>query len=427
MNKPVFVISCPYDTYSGYGARARDIVKAIINTGRYDVKLMTQRWGSTAWGFCKDHPEWSYLYDHKLPNNKLTAKPDIWMQITIPNEFQPVGEYNIGCTAGIESNLCKPEWLEGLNRMNMNWVSSNFSKQTFESTKYERKNKQTNKTEGYIQLQKPIEVVFEGANLDVYKHITSKEIKTINLDTIKESFCFLFVGHWMTGSFGHDRKNVGKLVKAFFETFKNQKQKPALILKASVGVASYISREEILKRIKEIKKTVNSNDLPNIYVLNGEFSDQEMNELYNHPKVKTMVSLTKGEGYGRPLLEFSLTGKPIIATNWSGHIDFLKSSFSTLLGGQLENVHKSAANDWLIKESKWFQVNDVEVGRSFKDIYKKYKQYIIKGKQQKNFSKTRFSFEKMQELVDSILIANIPEFPKQVQLELPKLDLPKLQ
>jgi len=427
MNKPVFVISCPYDTYSGYGARARDIVKAIINTGRYDVKLMAQRWGSTAWGFCKDHPEWSYLYDHKLPNNKLTAKPDIWMQITIPNEFQPVGEYNIGCTAGIESNLCKPEWIDGLNRMNMNWVSSNFSKQTFESTKYERKNKKTNKTEGYIQLQKPIEVVFEGANLDVYKHLTSKEIKTINLDTIKESFCFLFVGHWMTGSFGHDRKNVGKLVKAFFETFKNQKQKPALILKASVGVASYISREEILKRIKEIKKTVNSDNLPNIYVLNGEFSDQEMNELYNHPKVKTMVSLTKGEGYGRPLLEFSLTGKPIIATNWSGHIDFLKSSFSTLLGGQLENVHKSAANDWLIKESKWFQVNDVEVGRSFKDIYKKYKQYIIKGKQQKNFSKTRFSFEKMQELVDSILIANIPEFPKQVQLELPKLNLPKLQ
>jgi len=427
MNKPVFVISCPYDTYSGYGARARDIVKAIINTDRYDVKLMAQRWGSTAWGFCKDHPEWSYLYDHKLPDNKLTSKPDIWMQITIPNEFQPVGEYNIGCTAGIESNLCKPEWIEGLNRMNINWVSSNFSKQTFESTRYEKKNKQTNQTEGYIKLEKPIEVVFEGANLDVYKHLTSKEIKTINLDTIKESFCFLFVGHWMTGNFGHDRKNVGKLVKAFYETFKNQKQKPALILKASVGVASYISREEILKRIKEIKKTVNSKNLPNIYVLNGEFSDQEMNELYNHPKVKTMVSLTKGEGYGRPLLEFSLTGKPIIATNWSGHIDFLKSSFSTLLGGQLEPVHKSAANDWLIKESKWFQVNDVEVGRSFKDMYKKYKQYTIKGKQQKNFSKTRFSFEKMQELVDSILIANIPEFPKQIQLELPKLDLPKLQ
>jgi len=126
MNKPVFAISCPYDTYSGYGARARDIVKAIINTGKYDVKLMAQRWGSTAWGFCDDHPEWAYLKGHQLPENKLATKPDIWMQITIPNEFQPVGKYNIGCTAGIESNLCKVEWIEGLNRMDLNFVSSNF-------------------------------------------------------------------------------------------------------------------------------------------------------------------------------------------------------------------------------------------------------------------------------------------------------------
>lgn len=426
MSKPVFVISSPYDTYSGYGARARDVIKAIINTGKYDVKLMPQRWGSTAWGFCKDNPEWGFLHEYKI-ESKLTSKPDIWMQITIPNEFQPIGKYNIGCTAGIESNLCKPEWIEGLNRMNMNWVSSNFAKQTFENTKYERRNKQTNQVEGHIQLEKPIEVVFEGANLDIYKSITSKEIKTIDLDGIKESFCYLFVGHWMQGNYGHDRKNIWKMVKVFYETFKNQKQKPALILKTSIGVASYMSRDEILDRIKQIKETVNATDLPNVYVLNGEFSDQEMNELYNHSKVKAMVSFTKGEGYGRPLLEFSLTGKPIIASNWSGHTDFLKTSFSTLVGGELENVDASAANDWLIKESKWFKPHDAEMGRSLKDVYKKYKQFIVKSKQQKNFSKTKFSFEKMQELVDSILTANIPEFPKQVELKLPKLDLPKLQ
>ncbi|MBW2998853.1 hypothetical protein KY321_04910, partial [Candidatus Woesearchaeota archaeon] len=168
-------------------------------------------------------------------------------------------------------------------------------------------------------------------------------------------------------------------------------------------------------------------NLPNVYVLSGEFSDQEMNELYNHSKVKAMVSFTKGEGYGRPLLEFSLTGKPIIASNWSGHTDFLKTSFSTLVGGELENVDASASNDWLIKESKWFKPYDAEMGRSLKDVYKKYKQFIVKAKQQKNFSKSKFSFEKMQELVDSILTANIPEFPKQVELKLPKLDLPKLQ
>ena len=426
MNKPVFAISCPYDTYSGYGARARDVVKAIINTGKYDVKLMSQRWGSTAWGFCNDHPEWEYLNNYKLPENKLASKPDIWMQITIPNEFQPVGNYNIGCTAGIEATLCKPEWLEGLNKMDINWVSSTFSKKVFENTKYDRKDKNTGQIQSQVKLEKPIEVVFEGANLDVYKNIPVKEIKAIDLGNINESFCYLFVGHWMQGNFGHDRKNIYKMIKVFFEVFKNQKQKPALILKSSVGVSSYISRDEILNRINKIKKTVNSSNLPNVYVLNGELSDQEMNELYNHPKVKSMVSFTKGEGFGRPLLEFSLTGKPIIASNWSGHTDFLKSNFSTLIKGDLENVDESASNDWLIKEAQWFKPHDSEMGRSLKDVYKKYKQLTLKSKQQKNFSKTQFSFEKMQELIDNILTTNIPEFPKQVQLTLPKLELPKL-
>ena len=426
MSKPVFVISCPYDTYSGYGARSRDLIKAIINTNKYEVRLMAQRWGSTAWGFCEDHPEWEYLHNHKI-EGKLTTKPDIWMQVTIPNEFQAIGKYNIGCTAGIESNLCKHEWIEGLNRMDINWVSSKFSKETFIKTKYEKKNQTTGQIEGYIQLEKPIEVVLEGANLDLYKTIQPKEIQTINLDTIKESFCYLFVGHWMSGNFGHDRKNVSLLVKSFYETFKNKPSKPALILKASVGVASYMSRDEILDRIKQIRESINSTNLPNIYVLNGEFSDSEVNELYNHPKVKAMVSLTKGEGFGRPLLEFSLTGKPIIASGWSGHTDFLKSNMSTLIGGGLENVDESAANDWLIKESKWFKPNTAEVGKHLRDCHKKYKQYLLGAKQQKNYSKSNFSFEKMEEVVSSLLENNIPEFPKQIELKLPELQLPKLQ
>ena len=427
MSKPVFVISSPYDTYSGYGARARDIIQAILNLDKYDVKLLPQRWGSTAWGFCEDNPEWSHLHQYRLDTPNLPSKPDIWMQISIPNEFQPVGNYNIGVTAGIESSLCRAEWIEGLNRMNTNWVSSNFSKQTFENSKYERRNKQTNAVEGYTQLEKPVEVVFEGAKLDVYKLIEPKEIKTINLDEIKESFCYLFVGHWMQGDFGHDRKNVSLLIKSFYEVFKDKPQKPALILKASIGIASYISRDEILDRIKIIRESVNSTNLPNIYVLNGEFSDSEMNELYNHSKVKAMVSFTKGEGFGRPLLEFSLTGKPIIASGWSGHTDFLKQNLSTLIPGELENVHPSAANDWLMKESQWFKPSTVEIGRHLKDLYAKYKQYVLGGKQQKQYSKSNFSFDKMQELISNLLEKNVPDFPKQVKLVLPKLELPKLK
>jgi len=430
MNKPVFVISCPFDTYSGYGARARDIVKAIIETDKYDVKLMAQKWGSTSWGFCTDHEEWKFLLNHQLPENKLTSQPDIWMQITIPNEFQSVGKYNIGCTAGIEATVCKPEWVEGMNRMDMNWVSSNFSKKVFTDVSYSKQDQKTKQTLGEIKLIKPIEVVFEGANLDVYKPLKSSEVKNINLDSIKENFCYLFVGHWMQGDFGHDRKNVSLLVKAFYEVFKNKKNPPALILKTSVGVASYISRDEILKRIKQIRKSVKSNTLPNIYVLNGEFNDNEMNELYNHPKVKSMVSFTKGEGFGRPLLEFGLTNKPIIASAFSGQLDFLNPEFTYLVPGILENVHPSAANDWLIKEAQWFKPDEGHIGNSLKDIFEKYKEYLVKGKRQGHYARTNFSYEKMQELVEDILDKNIPEFPKQIELKLPKLpklQLPKLQ
>ena len=425
MNKPVFVISSPFDTYSGYGARARDVIKSIISLDKYDVKLIPQRWGNCAWNFCSDNPEWEYLNQYRT-DPQLKSQPEIFMQITIPNEFNPVGKYNIGVTAGIESTLCKPEWVQGINRMDTTWVSSNHAKTVFENSKFNQNDKQGNKV-GEITLTKPVEVVFEGANLDIYKPVTKSEIKTITLDEVKESFCYLFVGHWMQGDFGHDRKNVSLMVKAFYETFKNTKgQTPALILKASTGTSSYTSRETLLDRIKQIRETVNSTNLPNVYLLNGEFSDAEMNELYNNSKVKAMISLTKGEGFGRPLLEFSLTGKPIIASNWSGHTDFLKPNLSVMLGGQLENVHPSAANNWLIKESQWFKVNDAEIGRNLKDVFKKYKQYLVKSKQQKQFSKTKFSFEAMTNLISSQL-GKLPEFPKQVELTLPKLELPKLQ
>ena len=188
-----------------------------------------------------------------------------------------------------------------------------------------------------------------------------------------------------------------------------------------------MSREEILDRIRNIKKTINSKDLPNIYLINGEFSDYEMNELYNNPKVKGMVTTTKGEGFGRPLLEFSAIGKPIIASGWSGHLDFLNPQYVTLLPGSLENVHPSAANNWLIQESQWFQVSGSHLRSSFKDVFKKYKSFSVKGKQQKHYVKTNFSWEEMYKLVDISLDKATSGLPKQVELSLPKLNLPKMK
>ena len=425
--KPLFIISSPFDTYSGYGSRSRDLIKAIVETDRYDVKLLSQRWGATPFGFCNDNPEWKFLLDLALPNNQVPKQPEIWAQVTIPNEFNPVGKYNIGFTAGIETTVCAGDWIEGMNRMNLNIVSSEHSKKVFSETQFERRNKQTNALEGIAKLEKPIEVLFEGANTDIYKPDDRPCLIDFN---IPEKFAYLFVGHWIQGDIGEDRKNVGLLIKSFYETFKNKTNQPALILKTSQAGSSYIDREEILKKIKAIKKTVKSNNLPNVYLLHGEFTDMEINELYNHPKVKAMVNLTKGEGFGRPLLEFTLTKKPLITTGWSGHMDFLNPEFTNLITGGLAKVHPSSANQWILPEAQWFAPDYGQIGFYLKDVFENYKNYTDKANRQAYKSKNEFNWDKMSEKTNTLLNQYIPEFPKEITLNLPKLkkiELPKLQ
>jgi hypothetical protein len=426
MSKPVFVISCPIDTYSGYGARSRDIVKAIIELDRYDVKVLPQRWGATPKGFIKDNPEWSFLTQYLLTSPQLNAQPEIWMQITVPNEFQPIGKYNIGCTAGIETTIAPAEWIEGCSRMNLILGSSKHTIDVLKNSKFEKRDQQTNQSIGFIEWKGDSEVIFEGVDIETYKVTKSN----FDLSSIKEDFAYLFVGHWMQGALGEDRKNVGLLVKAFYETFKNKAKKPALILKTSQVGSSYMDRDEILKKIKAIKESCRSNNLPNVYLLHGEFTNEEMNEIYNHSKVKAMINLTKGEGFGRPLLEFTLVNKPIITTNWSGHIDYLNPEFVTLLPGQLTNVHPSAANNMLMKEAQWFSVDNGHVGHYLRDVFENYKGYAEKAKRQGFQSRSKFSFENMKEKLGKVFSEKIPEFPKQVQLQLPqlkKVELPKLK
>ena len=414
--KNTLVISSPFDTYSGYGARARDVIKAILATDKYDVKLLSQKWGNTPFGFCNDNPEWSHLLELAIPM-PLNKRPDIWVQITVPNEFQPVGKYNIGITAGIETTIVPGDWIDGVNRMDLNLVSSHHSKNVFLSTEMEKK-EGNNTTK--IKVKKPIEVLFEGANLDIYKPDNSPCIVDFN---IPESFAYLFVGHWMQGDVGEDRKNVGLLIKAFYETFKNKTKKPALILKTSQVGSSYMDRDEILRKINLIKQTVNSDDLPNVYLLHGEFSDKEMNSIYNHSKVKAMVSFTKGEGFGRPLLEFSLSKKPIIVSGWSGHMDFINPEFSVILPGNLSNVHPSVANQFLLKESQWFNPDHGHIGSALKDVFENYKKYEVGGKRQAHYSKTNFSWDNMKDLLQNIFEQNIPELPIEMALSLPTLSL----
>ena len=425
--KPLFVISCPIDTFSGYGARSRDIVKSLLKTGKYDIKILSQRWGATPFGFLKeDNPEHKQILDCIVKTPGLPKQPDIWMQITVPNEFQSVGKFNIGVTAGIELDLCAPQWIEGLNRMNLNLVSSEHAKKVFQQSIFEKRNTQTQQVEAVIKLEKPIEVLFEGADVEIYKKL-DKVTSIPELNNIPEKFAFLFVGHWLQGEFTQDRKNVGGMIKTFIETFANKKDQPALVLKTQSATPSIMDRNEMLEKINSIQKMVKG-DLPNIYLLHGEFTDEEMNELYNHPKVKAHVSFTRGEGFGRPLLEATISQKPLIVSNWSGHLDFLNLEWIIPLSGLVEQIHPSATvQDMLIPEGRWFTADYKMASKKLKDVFENYKNYLDGAKRQSYRSRTEFSLEKMSEKLESLIDDKVP---KQIELKLPqlkKLELPKLK
>jgi hypothetical protein len=410
--KPNLVISCPATSRSGYGDHSRDLIRSLIAMDKFNIQILDQRWGS-----CGRDALTSKDTDisSRIARGKMESQPDIWIQVTVPNEFNPIGKFNIGITAGMETTMVSPEWLQGINRMDYILVPSKHSKEVFEKTEYEQKDNAGNVV-SKLKCETKIDILFEGLDMEVF----NKKPKTkFDLD-IKEDFAFLFVGHWLPGEFGHDRKDVGGMIRTFLETFKNasKRNQPALILKTSSAGFSVGDREQILKKIAAVKKSVGSEGLPNIYLIHGDLTQEELNGLYNNDKVRAMISFTHGEGFGRPLLEFSVTGKPVLYSNWSGHIDFLSEHEIPLIG-ELQDIHKSAVVEkMLIPESKWFYVNYGYASGAIKDVYKNYKKHLQKSRKQTQYVKDNFTLDKMTELFTTQLKNNVPSF----EIKIPKLE-----
>ena len=425
--KPLLLVTGPPATRSGYGAHTRDLIHSLIDMDEFDIKVSSLPWGNCPMNALNEqNPKDKLIIDRLVIDGRVERQPEIHIQVSVPNEFNPVGKYNIGITAGMESTVPVAEWIDGLNRMNLNIVPSNFVKETFQGVTYDKINEVTKEPVGQLKVEKPMEVLFEGADLDIYKKTKefSKELVD-EMSNISENFLFLYTGHWLQGNLGHDRKDTGMLVKTFLETFKNKKNAPALLMKTSGATFSIMDRNEILKKIDTIKKTISSKSLPNIYVLHGDLEDDEMNDLYNHPKVKAHVTFTHGEGFGRPLLEASLSEKPIIAPNWSGHIDFLNKNNSVLLPGTLIDVHKSAIPKQMLQQgAKWFGVNYQYAGQILLKVFKENRKYTLNAKKMAMFNRANFSLDEMTKKFKNILDTHLPKFvepPKAVDLKLPKL------
>ena len=419
--KPLILVTAPVRTRSGYGNHARDICRALIELDKYDVKINSVRWGNTPMTALEEgNPKHDIIKSHLLPGPNLEKQPDVHLHLVIPSEFQPIGRKNIGMSAGMESTIPIPQWVEGVNRMDETIFVSEFSKNVFEQAEFDMKDKNQ-----ILKVQKPMSVLFEGVDTDVYKE-TKTFNKTIQhaFKPIEEDFCYLFTGHWLGGTIGQDRKDVGMLIKVFMETFKNTRNQPALILKTSGADFSILDREDILKKIYYIKKGVVGSKLPNVYLIHGDFTDEEMNQMYNHPKVKAHITFTHGEGFGRPLLEAAQSGKPVVAPGWSGHVDFLHKNYAQLLPGSLTKVPMEAfPKDMAFDspENKWVTVNYNVASSVINEIHNNYSKYQVKGKQLQQYTRKQFSYDAMKTKLGKIIEPIVESVPKQVELKLPKL------
>jgi glycosyltransferase involved in cell wall biosynthesis len=419
MNKQTLVFQSPIFSRSGYGDHSRDLLKALKNMDKYDIKIIPMRWGNTPLNQMDSSTEFGRWMLERV-TTQITEKPDIFIQVSVANEFKPMGYYNIGVTAGVETTIVPKDFIDGVNRMDLTLVPSKFTKDVLVGTTFQQKNKNTNQIVGEFSTTKPVEILFEGVDIQTF---LNNDNGIDLLDSVETQFNFITIGHWLKGDIGQDRKDIGMVIKTFATVFQHlpKEKQPGLIVKTSSAGFSVMDRETMRDRIEQLTTTF-GDKCPPIYLLHGDLSEAEMAKLYYSPKVKAMVSFTKGEGYGRPLAEFATAGKPILVSDWGGHLDFLPADNTVLLEGSLTNVHNSAADTFLLKEAQWFTVNYSKAAGVIYDVFNNYKIYSKKSKGLSNNIVKNFTLDKMTEVFGELMKKYVKEQPKIVPIKLPKLE-----
>jgi len=331
----------PSLTQSGYGVHARQLAKWLLSRPDLDVKFGTLPWGDTPW-----------LIDAELHGGLVgqimqrsvpfDTKADVTVQLQLPNEWDPtLAPINIGITAGVETDRCNPEWVAACNKMTAVVVPSQHTKACLTNSG---------------TVTRPLYVIPEA-----YSTAISEPPIDLALD-FDTPFNFLVFGQLTGANAESDRKNIFYTIKWLCETFKDDAE-VGIILKTNVGKNSLIDRgltKNLLTGV--INESRRGNKFPKAYLLHGDMTDGEVAALYKHPKVKALVTLTRGEGYGLPILEAAASGLPVIATGWSGHLDFMKHGKYVSIYYQLAEVHASRIdNKIFVKGARWANASEEDV------------------------------------------------------------------
>lgn len=328
------ILRGPALTQSGYGVHCRQVARWLLSRQDLDVKFNILPWGDTPW--LLDESLHDGLVGKIMSRNvDSNARADVSFQLQLPNEWDSrIAKYNVGMTAGVETDRCNPEWIGKCNDMQRVIVPSSHAATTLQNS-------------GKITV--PLDVIPES-------YIDSIDLDPVSLPVMPQfstNFNFLVFGQ-LTGNNPHnDRKNTFYTIKWLCETFKNDPD-VGIVIKTNMGRHSKIDKNLVKSLLSGVLAECRQGPGPKVHLIHGDMNDEEVTALYRHPQIKALVALTRGEGYGLPILEAAACGLPVIATNWSGHLDFLKRGKFISVFYQLSDVHPSRIDGQIfVKGSRW--------------------------------------------------------------------------
>ena len=423
MKKKV-IVKGPALSRSGYGEQTRFALRSLrAHEDKFDICLINLSWGRTGWIWEDDEErKWIDSLLQKTMNNARNNNNvyDISLQVTIPNEFENMAQVNVGYTAGVEADRASGHWIEKCNTMDRLIVISEFTGNTLRDTTYDAQNPQTGEMIKEYRCQTPIIPVSYPV-----KNIDPEEMEDLELKT---DFNFLVVAQWGI------RKNLENTVKWFIEEFKNNED-VGLVLKTSTANGSVKDRHVTEHRLNLLINSlgIDREDIKcKIYLIHGDVSEGNLTWLYNHPKIKSLISLAHGEGFGLPIFESAYNGLPVIAPDWSGHMDFMmapkkdKKTKKTRLRPhfakveyELKPVQPEAVWDpVIIADAKWCYPKAFSYKKKLREVYKNYSFHKSQAKKLKEYVENKFSEEEQyRQFVEAFLgeevkVINPEDLPK---------------
>ena len=335
LNKKKVILRGPVLTQSGYGVHARQVAKWLFSHPEIDLEIQALPWGDTPW-LINGNLEGGFIGQLLEKTVDTSGKLyDVSVQLQLPNEWDPkLARKNIGITAGIETDRCNPEWVASCNLMDLVIVPSQHAK---------------NSLMFYDNINTPIQVVPESFSSAILAGGHT------NIDKLKFStpFNFLIFGQLTGNNPENDRKNIFYTVKWLCEVFKDDSD-VGIIIKTNAGRNTSIDRKIVTQTFNNLVQEVRNGQYPKLHILHGDLSEDEVGSLYKHQSIKALISLTRGEGYGLPILDAAASGLPVVATGWSGHTEFLSHGKYIDIGYKLDAVHQSRVDGKLfVAGSKW--------------------------------------------------------------------------